>query len=77
MKLTRREFLKISGITAACYSLGSYLESITEAAGNSNQKKPNIILIMADDMGFFGYRLLWKRNQYAQYRQARRKRFSL
>jgi arylsulfatase A-like enzyme len=52
MKLTRREFLKISGTTAACFSLGSYLESITEAAGISNQKKPNIMLIMADDMGF-------------------------
>lgn len=52
MKLTRREFLKISGTTAACLSIGGCFGGITKALGISNQKRPNILLIMADDMGF-------------------------
>ena len=52
MKLTRRDFLKISGTTAACFSLGGCLEGISKASDISNQKRPNILLIMADDMGF-------------------------
>ncbi|MBN1975080.1 MAG: sulfatase-like hydrolase/transferase [Sedimentisphaerales bacterium] len=49
MELTRREFLKISGTAAAGLSLGGCFEGLT---GISVKKKPNILLIMADDMGF-------------------------
>jgi arylsulfatase A-like enzyme len=52
MELTRREFLKISGTASACLSIGGCFEGVKRVAGVSNQKQPNILLIMADDMGF-------------------------
>ena len=52
MELTRREFLKISGTASACLSIGGCFEGIKRTAGNKNQKQPNILLIMVDDMGF-------------------------
>ena len=52
MKLTRRDFLKVTGMTAAGLSIGGCFEGVKRIAGTSTQKKPNIVLIMADDMGF-------------------------
>ncbi len=39
MKLTRRDFLKISGTTAACLSIGGCFEGISKASGNVKSKK--------------------------------------
>jgi len=50
-RFTRREFLKISG-SAIALSAGGYLQRTAQAANESSQTRPNIILIMADDMGF-------------------------
>ena len=43
---TRREFLKTLGLGVASLALPGYVHA------NSPAKKPNIILIMADDMGW-------------------------
>ncbi len=46
---TRREFLKAAGLGAAAVSLGGCLHASEPAA---RQARPNIVLIMADDMGY-------------------------
>jgi arylsulfatase A-like enzyme len=49
-KLNRRNFLKLTGIGAVIYSTGIFnLNCIVETNPDS---RPNIVLIMADDMGF-------------------------
>ena len=50
-RFTRREFLRISG-SAIALSAGGCLQRTAQAANESSQTRPNIILIMADDMGF-------------------------
>ena len=52
MKLTRRHFLQINSAAATYLSLGSYLDGFGGTPDTSRQKRPNILLIMADDMGF-------------------------
>ena len=52
MELTRRQFIKINGTAAAWLGLGGSFESIQGISAVSSQKKPNILLIVADDMGF-------------------------
>jgi arylsulfatase A-like enzyme len=53
-KKTRREFLKITGFTAASLGTHSFLQGC--AAGNqtvgAKTKQPNIIFILADDLGY-------------------------
>jgi len=46
---TRRDFLKALGLGAASLALPGYLKA---AGSDSAAKKPNIILIMADDLGY-------------------------
>ena len=46
---TRRDFLKALGLGAASLALPGYLRA---AGSDSAAKKPNIILIMADDLGY-------------------------
>jgi arylsulfatase A-like enzyme len=50
--VTRRDFLKISGSAIAFLSTGGCLESLANSIGSSQKKKPNILLIVADDLGF-------------------------
>jgi hypothetical protein len=52
MKLTRRQFLKLNGLAAASLSLTGSFGGTGRLSGIPNQKKPNILLIVADDMGF-------------------------
>lgn len=48
--MTRRDFLKAAGIGAAAIALGGSLAADASAAGP--RKKPNIVLIVADDLGY-------------------------
>ncbi|MEJ2648274.1 MAG: arylsulfatase [Sedimentisphaerales bacterium] len=50
--LTRREFLKITGSAMACLSADGCAKSILSTMDNSQKAKPNILLIVADDLGF-------------------------
>jgi len=52
MELTRRQFMKINGTAATWLGLGGSFEDIQGISPDSIQKKPNILLIVADDMGF-------------------------
>ena len=47
--VTRREFLKITGSAIACLSAGGCIDNLMN---NKNNSKPNILLIVADDLGF-------------------------
>ena len=49
--IDRRHFLKTIGIGAAALGLQGYANLLQAAPGKTNGK-PNIVLIMADDMGF-------------------------
>ena len=49
-KLTRRDFLKILGIGAASAVLPGCLNNATTTSRAAN--KPNIVFILADDLGF-------------------------
>ena len=48
--LTRRDFLKVAGAGAGLLALSRLAGAA--AAGGGPAKRPNIILILADDMGF-------------------------
>ena len=52
MGLTRRQFMKTNGTAAAWLGLGGSFEDIQRISADSSQKKTNILLIVADDMGF-------------------------
>jgi arylsulfatase A-like enzyme len=58
MRLTRREFLQLNGAAATALTLGGCFGGLAAnpgsagAASASRPKRPNIILIVADDMGF-------------------------
>lgn len=49
---SRRDFLKAIGIGAAALSLQGYTDTLKLFAGETSAGKPNIVLIMADDMGY-------------------------
>ena len=50
--LTRRNFLKTVGFAAASVPLQSCLIAAETPGGGASGRRPNIVLIMADDMGF-------------------------
>jgi len=50
--LTRRDFLKMTGAGVASVALGGCLNLQKTGTGRTNGDEPNIVLIMADDMGF-------------------------
>ena len=52
MKLTRRQFLKVNGMAAACLSMTGCIEGAHRISSAGGPKRPNILLIVADDMGF-------------------------
>ena len=47
----RREFLKTVGLTAAALAVPGCNGSMQQTAGKFSGRKPNVIFIMADDMG--------------------------
>ena len=47
--VTRREFLKITSSAIACLSAGGCIDNLIK---NKDNSKPNILLIVADDLGF-------------------------
>src|SRR4030042_1685655 len=49
---SRRDFLKAIGRGAAALSLQGYTNTSKLFAGSTSAGKPNIVLIMADDMGY-------------------------
>jgi len=50
--MNRRNFLKIIGMGLASLTIPSCADASRSSAGRSAGKKPNIIFIMADDMGY-------------------------
>jgi len=50
--MTRREFLKMTGSAMACLSAGTYMRNAMASGTNSNSSKPNVLLIVADDLGY-------------------------
>ena len=51
-KYSRRDFLKAAGIGAAAMTVGACASSGGRTMSGSSWKKPNIIFIMADDLGY-------------------------
>ncbi len=49
---TRREFLKVTGSAMAFLSASGCMKSTINSRDNSNPAKPNILLIVADDLGY-------------------------
>ncbi len=49
--MKRRDFLKTLGITAATFSISGCTENLFNAA-KSTTKKPNVVYIVADDLGY-------------------------
>ena len=52
MKLTRRQFLEINALAASLSVGGCVSGGGTRSEGQAGAKRPNILLIVADDMGF-------------------------
>ncbi|MBM4104189.1 MAG: arylsulfatase [Planctomycetes bacterium] len=50
--MERRDFLKAVSLTASSFVLGSCLESQNLSLETRQPKRPNILLIMSDDMGY-------------------------
>lgn len=48
--MTRRDFLRAAGISAAALAIGGSL--VSDASAAAPRKKPNIVLIVADDLGY-------------------------
>ena len=51
-EFTRRDFLKAAGLGAAVLSLYAPSSQADRSANRTSKVRPNIVLIMADDMGF-------------------------
>ena len=51
-RFTRRDFLKAMGAGAATLSLSGHLSTAGQSVDRASRARPNIVLIMADDMGF-------------------------
>jgi arylsulfatase A-like enzyme len=51
-RFTRRNFLKAMGAGAATLSLSGHLSTAGQSVDRASRARPNIVLIMADDMGF-------------------------
>jgi hypothetical protein len=49
---TRRDFLKAAGLGAAALTLPGCMSDSRRFDGEVRTSKPNIILVMADDMGY-------------------------
>ena len=52
MIFKRRDFLKALGIGAASYAVGGWTNLAAGASSNAVAKKPNIVFILIDDMGW-------------------------
>ena len=50
--VTRRNFLKATGVSLGSWALAGCQGQLVNAMGKSNRKKPNIIFILADDLGY-------------------------
>ena len=49
---TRRTFLKVMGVGAASLAVPGYASLSRQPAGRGGNKKPNIVFILADDLGW-------------------------
>ena len=50
--MKRRDFLKQLGLGATAVAAGSWLEGAAAQAATTTGAKPNIVFIMADDLGY-------------------------
>lgn len=50
--INRRQFIKAAGLGAAVVSIPGYLNADQKPSGHNAAGKPNIVLIMADDIGY-------------------------
>ena len=51
-EITRREMLRLASIGAAGVALGSWSCPLAALAGERSQRKPNFVIIFADDLGY-------------------------
>ena len=50
--MNRRNFIKAAGIGIASLAMPGYANGLQSSSGAKGSKKPNIVFIMADDMGY-------------------------